>query len=117
MIKELFGNKYVISILDWILEDVEDYDTLSYYGIHKSTLIHSTNIELNDDEDVITNEELKLFGEAVQLLLKYGIFGEKSKDEYYLSSKWFYILLEVYYEMQINLPENEREIKCVTRFI
>lgn len=111
MIKELFGNKYVISILDWILEDVEDYDTLDYYAIHKSTLIHPENIGLN------TDEELKLFDEALQLLLKYGVFGEQSKDEYYLSSKWFYILLQVYYEMQIHLPEPERGIKCVTRFI
>lgn len=111
MIKELFGNKYVINILDWILENVEDYDTIDYYAIHKSTLIHPENIELT------TDEELKLFDEALQLLLKYGVLGEQSKDEYYLSSKWFYILLQVYYEMQINLPENEREIKCVTRFI
>lgn len=116
MIKELFGNKYVISILDWIIEEVEDYDTIDYYAIHKSTLIHPENIGLDTDEGT-TDEELKLFDGALQLLLKYGVFGEQSKDEYYLSSKWFYILLEVYYEMQINLHENEREIKCVTRFI
>lgn len=115
MIKELFGNKYVILILDWILEDIEDIDTLVYYSIYKATLIHPENIELT------TDDEIKRFDEALELLVKYEVFEEKSnsdgREEYYLNSKWYYILLQMYYEMQIHLPENEREIKYVTRFI
>ena len=114
MIKELFVNKYVIIILDWVLKDIQDYDSLVYYDIHKATLIHPENIELT------TDDEIKRFDEALELLVKYGVFEEKSysdgKDEYYINSKWYYILLQMYYEMQIHLPENEREIKCVTRF-
>lgn len=115
MIKELFENKYVILILDWILEDIENYDTLVYYAVHKATIINSENIEL------VTDDEIKCFDEAVKLLIKYGVFKEKSnsdgREEYYINSKWYYILLQMYYEMQIHLPENETELKFVTRFI
>lgn len=116
MIKELFGNKYVILILDYLLEDVmDDIDNLVYYSVYKATIINSENIEL------VTDDEIKCFDEAVELLIKYGVFEEKSnsdgREEYYLNSKWYYILLQMYYEMQIHLPENETEIKFVTRFI
>lgn len=115
MIKELFENKYVILILDWILEDIENYDTLVYYAVDKATIINSENIEL------VTDDEIKCFDEAVKLLIKYGVFEEKSnsdgREEYYINSKWYYILLQMYYEMQIHLPENETELKFVTRFI
>lgn len=115
MIKELFGNKYVILILDWVLEDIDNYDTLVYYGVCKATIIHPENIELT------TDDEIKRFDEALELLVKYGVFKEKPysecKDEYYINSKWYYILLQMYYEMQIHLPCDEREFKYVTRFI
>lgn len=114
MIKELFGNKYVILILDWVLEDIYDNNDLFYYDINKATIMLYENID-------VTTDEIKRFDEALELLVKYGVFEEKSnsdgKDEYYLNSKWYYILLQMYSEIQIILPENEREIECVTRFI
>lgn len=114
MIKELFGNKYVILILDWVLEDIYDNNDLFYYDINKATIMLYENID-------VTTDEIKRFDEALELLVKYGVFEEKSnsdgKEEYYLNSKWYYILLQMYSEIQINLPENEREIECVTRFI